>query len=365
MIGWDPELMRRSFIISGILAVAVVVWIGSGQVGGKPSPSNDAPQQKKISEEIIPEVRVKTFRSAERVRELSLFGRTEAVRMVQMRAETKGRIIERAVKKGSTVKKGDVIVRLAMDDRRARLDGAQALVEQYRVAYVAAQQLSKKQFRSKVRLAEAKAQLETAKTQLAAVKLDIRRTVIHAPFGGVINKLPVNVGDYVEAKGELAELIDLDPILVVGQVTERDMGALKLGATAQIKVADGRERSGVIGFISKVGSAATRTFRVEVRVANPTGEVSEGLTTELRLPVQTVRAHLMSPSVLTLSETGAIGVKSLNPDNQVVFNAVGMVADTPEGIWLSGLPDEVVVITVGQEFVKIGQKVRPLTEIPK
>ena len=143
MIGWDPEVMRRSFIISGILAVAVIVWIGSGQVGGKPSPSGDTPQQNKVSEEIIPEVRVKTFRSAERVRELSLFGRTEAVRMVQLRAETKGRIIERAVKKGSTVKKGDVIVRLAMDDRSARLDGAQALVEQYRVAYVAAQQLSK------------------------------------------------------------------------------------------------------------------------------------------------------------------------------------------------------------------------------
>jgi multidrug efflux system membrane fusion protein len=355
--------MRRSFIISGILAVAVIVWIGSGQVGGKPSPSGDTPQQNKVSEEIIPEVRVKTFRSAERVRELSLFGRTEAVRMVQLRAETKGRIIERAVKKGS--KKGDVIVRLAMDDRSARLDGAQALVEQYRVAYVAAQQLSKKQFRSKVRLAEAKAQLETAKTQLAAVKLDIRRTVIHAPFGGVINKLPVNVGDYVEAKGELAELIDLDPILVVGQVTERDMGALKLGARANIRVADGRERSGIIGFISKVGSATTRTFRVEVRVANPKGDISEGLTTELRLPVQTVRAHLMSPSVLTLSKTGAIGVKSLNSDNKVVFNAVGMVADTPEGIWLSGLPDEVIVITVGQEFVQIGQKVRPLTEIPK
>lgn len=355
--------MRQSYIISGVLAVAVVVWIGSGQVGGKPS-SDDAPQQKKTTDEIIPQVRVKTFRAAERVREVTLFGRTEAVRVVHLRAETKGRVIDRAVKKGSMVKKGDVIVRLAMDDRRARLNGAKALVEQYYVAFAAAQQLSKKQFRSKVRLAEAKAQLETAKTQLEVVKLDIRRTVIRAPFSGVINELPVNVGDYVEAKGYLAGLIDLDPILVVGQVTERDMGALKVGAAAEIRVADGRKRSGIIRFISQVASTTTRTFRVEVQVANPKGGISQGLTTELRLPVQTVYAHLMSPSVLTLSETGTIGVKSINQENKVVFSPVGMVADTPEGIWLSGLSDEVTVITVGQEFVKVGQRVQPLSETP-
>jgi len=55
-------------------------------------------------------------------------------------------------------------------------------------------------------------------------------------------------------------------------------------------------------------------------------------------------------------------VKSLSKDNQVVFNPVAMVADTAEGIWLSGLPDEVKVISVGQEFVKVGQVVRPLAE---
>ncbi|MGY9001727.1 MAG: hypothetical protein ACKVIF_00905 [Rhodospirillales bacterium] len=55
-------------------------------------------------------------------------------------------------------------------------------------------------------------------------------------------------------------------------------------------------------------------------------------------------------------------MKSLSKDNQVVFNPVAMVADTAEGIWLSGLPDEVKVISVGQEFVKVGQVVRPLAE---
>jgi multidrug efflux system membrane fusion protein len=353
--------MPRSYLISGVLALAVIVWIGSGQVGGKPT-KDEIPEQKKVEKEIIPQVRIKTFHSVERVRKLTLFGRTEAVRVVQLKAETKGRVISRAVKKGSMVEKGNVIMRLALDDRQARLDGAKALVEQYSVAYKAAQQLSKKQFRGKVRLAEAKAEIESAKTQLAAVMLDIQRTVIRAPFRGVINKFPANIGDYVEAKGDLAEIIDLNPILVVGQVAESDVGALKVGENAEIRLTDGRERTGTIRFISMVGSETTRTFRVEVQVENSDGDIAEGLTTELRLPVQTVRAHLMTPSVLTLSNTGEIGVKSLSKDNQVVFNPVAMVADTAEGIWLSGLPDEVKVISVGQEFVKVGQVVRPLAE---
>jgi multidrug efflux system membrane fusion protein len=353
--------MPSSYTISGVLLLVVIIWIGSGQVGSKPA-KNETPKKNNVVEEIIPQVRVKTFLAAERIRKLILFGRTEATRVVEIKAETKGRVISRSVKKGSLVKKGDMIMRLAMDDRQARLDGAEALVQQHSVAYKAAQQLSKKKFRGKVRLAEAKARLGSAKTQLAAVMLDIQRTVIRAPFRGLVNKIPANIGDYVEAKGGLAEIIDLNPILVVGQVTERDVGALKIGGQAQIRFADGRETTGSIRFISMVGAEATRTFRVEVQVPNLKGDIAVGLTTELTLPVEKVRAHLISPSILTLSEKGEVGVKSVNRNNQVVFNLVAMVADTAEGIWLSGLPETVKLISVGQEFVKVGQIVRPLAE---
>ena len=57
-----------------------------------------------------------------------------------------------------------------------------------------------------------------------------------------------------------------------------------------------------------------------------------------------------------------VGVKTVDADRMVVFHPVHMIADTPEGIWLGGLPDEVTVIIVGQEYVRAGQRVRPVPE---
>ena len=49
-------------------------------------------------------------------------------------------------------------------------------------------------------------------------------------------------------------------------------------------------------------------------------------------------------------------------DNVVEFLSVTLVADTPEGTWLGGLPEELELISVGHEFVKQGQKVTAVRE---
>jgi len=61
-----------------------------------------------------------------------------------------------------------------------------------------------------------------------------------------------------------------------------------------------------------------------------------------------------------LNDEGAVGVKTVNDDNVVVFHPVEMVSDATDGIWLTGLPHEARIITVGQEFVAEGQTVIPV-----
>ena len=78
-----------------------------------------------------------------------------------------------------------------------------------------------------------------------------------------------------------------------------------------------------------------------------------------------VMAHRVSPAVLTLSDQGVVGVKTVDADGVVAFIPVKMIGDTPEGIWLSGLPRRVTLITVGQEFVLPGQRVAPEPETGK
>ena len=230
-----------------------------------------------------------------------------------------------------------------------------------KISFNAAMRLSKKQFQSQVRLAEEKAKLETAKAALARTRLDLARTTVRSPINGFIETLPKSVGDYAAVGEVVATIVKLDPIRVVGQISERDVARIKRDEPAQAVLPDGRVLDGRVAYISRVGEASTRTFRVEVWIANPDGEVSEGMTAELRLPVGVERAHRVSPAVLTLNDSGIIGVKAVQIDGgtaRVVFHPVRVITDTSEGIWLSGLPANIDLITVGQEFVSAGQTVR-------
>jgi membrane fusion protein, multidrug efflux system len=352
--------MKRSYLIATSVAVIVGGWILSGQIGQTRGTEGIGPEA--VADEVLPSVRVRTLIAEDHQNEVFLFGRTEAERIVEVMAETSGRVVARLVKKGDWVNKGDVLVRIAIDDRNARLAQAEAIVGQYRIAYDAAQKLSKKQFRSAVTLAQNNAELESAKAALEAIKLDIQRCTIRAPFSGVVDELPAEIGYVVNSGSSVAQIVDLDPILVVGEVAERNVSEIKLGALAVVRLISGEEVGGTVRYVSKVGTDATRTFRVEVEVDNADGKIAEGLTTELRLPLGMAKAHRLSPAVLTLSKEGVIGVKAVNRDNVVEFFPASLVADTPDGVWLGNLPDELNLITVGQEFVREGQRVIPVTE---
>jgi multidrug efflux system membrane fusion protein len=70
----------------------------------------------------------------------------------------------------------------------------------------------------------------------------------------------------------------------------------------------------------------------------------------------------MSPAALTLDDAGVIGVKTVDEKSLVHFYPVELVADGADGIWVGGLPREITIITVGQEFVLPGQTVIPVPE---
>src|SRR5699024_4893068 len=106
----------------------------------------------------------------------------------------------------------------------------------------------------------------------------------------------------------------------------------------------------------------TRTFRVEVAIPNPDSSLMAGMTAELRLPLRKVQAHLISPAILVLSDEGPVGVRTVNDQGVVEFHAVDILEQRPEGVWDDGLPDEVRLITVGQEYVQDGQEVTAVDE---
>lgn len=355
---------RGSQILAVAVALAAGFWMASGAVTGKAPASEEDDGLAKKPERILNLVRVRESVAEAHRGEVLLYGRTEAIIDAELAAETDGRIIRRHIEKGAWVKKGAALFELAMDDRQSRLKEAEAMVDFHTIAYNAAQRLSKKQFQSKVKLAEAAADLAKAKAALAAIRLDIRRTTVRAPIDGYVETLPADVGDYVKTGDAVATVVSLNPIRVAAQVSERDVTRLQPGSTAWAVLPDGRTLQGDVRYISKTGKSETRTFRVEIWIDNADGTVPEGLTAEVNIPAGSEPAHRVTPAVLTLSDKGVIGIKAVDGEGRVVFHPVRVLADTPEGIWLGGLPAKLTLITVGQEFVRTGQMVRTKDETP-
>lgn len=355
--------MNRSLFIAMLLAAGATLWVASGHLGNK---ENSIAAQKTpvdlSAADQLPQVRVRQQSAEPRMTQTLLRGRTEAVRMVDIKAETHGRIIELAIERGDRVEQGEILARLAVEDRNAKLAQANALKEQRRIEYEAAKKLSKKGFRAETQLAASRAELEAAEAAVTVAEVALDNIVIRAPFDGIIDTRQAEMGEFIEVGDHIARIVDLDPILVVAQVNERELGALRLEQAGSVRLATGATVDGRLRFISTVADPTTRTFRVELEVANPDLTVADGVTAELRLPQAAVPAHHASPAILALTDEGVLGVKVLGPDDKVAFKPVYILDSDETGVWLAGLPEEIILITVGQEFVQDGQVVIPIDE---
>ena len=355
--------MKRSFIIAALLAIAVAGWILSGQfTGGENRAEAQKPPAELHNEASIPQVRIRRQSAEPYAAQEIMRGRTEALRSVDLKAETHGRVVEMGFERGDRLEKGQTVVRLALESRQAAVSEAKALREQRKIEYEAAKRLKEKGFRAQTQLSAAEAALEAAQAAVRRAEVELNNTRITAPFDAVVDDRYVDLGDFLEMGNPVARIVDLDPILVVAQVNELKVGQIEVGAIGQAKLVTGLEVAGPIRFVASMANPSTRTFRVEMEVSNPDGAISDGISAEIQLTLEERLAHKVSPGILTLSDEGAVGVKTVTDDNLVRFLRVQILDTTSDGVWLGGLPEEVTFVTVGQEFVADGQEVRPVDE---
>lgn len=355
--------MKKSIFIALVIAAVAFLWVMSGVMSTSdegPAVSSDEPSQEALSGDEIPEVRVRDLTAQLMEDSIEVTGRTRASRQVYIKAETDGQVASVQVEKGAVVKKGEILARLRLEDRSARVLEAEQLLRQREIQFNAAKELSEKGFNSRVRLAEAQAQLETAKAQLKQARVELSNINIKAPFEGVVNGQMVEVGDYVSKGTDMFDVVDMHPIEISGFLTEKQVELVVEGTAAEAEFLKDDKVIGDVTFIAPAANPETRTFEMEVTVDNPEHRIKEGLTAKIKIPVKETQAYKISPSILSLADDGTVGVKTVSADNIVEFKPIKLLKDTPKYLWVGGLPDQIRIITVGQEFVVTGQEVKPV-----
>ncbi len=353
------ELLRtRPWLIAVALLVATIAWMASGQDPGDTDRADAGTSAAEpATAAATPRVQVE-LRNAEPVtRTLSIYGRTAPSRTVDVKAETSGRVVAVGIARGARVQAGSLIVRLDDRDRLARLEEARAVVRQRELEYDGQLKLFPAGYIPEARLAEGKAMLEAARTELRRAELDVERVEIRAPFAGALLERQVEVGDYLSEGDPVASFVDETTLVVVGSVAEQFAAGLQQDAPGVARLATGQVVQGRLRYVAPVADQATRSFQVELELDNRRGALPAGVTAQIELPVATVLAHRVSPALLTLADDGRLGVKTVDADGRVEFHDADIARSTGDAVWIAGLPDPVRVITVGQGFVRTGQLV--------
>jgi len=361
---------KSSYLVVGIIVAVVAAWLVLRPLMGPARKSEDATARPAATASAAqaapaaapPLVQVSLIPEVQRPYALTIRGRTQAARSVVVRSETAGVVAVTPVLQGTFVKGGQVLCRLAVDARAAALAQAKAELQSKELQMQASRNLAARGFRSQTQVLTDEAARDSAEAGVRQAEVALAQVDIRAPFAGVFDHRDAEIGAYLAAGQPCGMMIELDPLLVVGDLPETDVAKVRVGATATAQLVSGQIIHGHVRFIAHDADPQTRTYRVEITAANPGNKVASGLSADVRVDAGVGGAHLVPAPALVLDSAGRQGVRYVGADGRVAFTPVKVLEETPQGLWVSGLSGPVRLVTVGQDYVSEGQRVRVAQE---
>jgi membrane fusion protein (multidrug efflux system) len=293
--------------------------------------------------------------------EIAATGEIEAVQSIDLRPEVDGRIVDILIREGQEVEQGTPLFKV--DDAQlkaqvAQLEAQRALAQQ---ALARAKELAQQNASSAADLEKAEAEARSAQAQYDLQRIRLERTVVRAPFGGVVGQRYVSLGDYVTSSTKLVSLHTVNPQRASFQVPERFARQLRPGQSVTFRVAAiaGRDFRGDVEFVDPVIQLPGRTILVKARVPNPDRVLQPGMFIEARL-VTAVRANaVVIPEDAVVPTQGETAVWVVN-DGKAERRTVVLGVRTPGFVEItSGVEAGTQVVVGGLEMLAPGAPVRP------
>ena len=339
---------------AAVIFALLVIWMGLG-IFKEPEADTklravSAPALESVSTALV---LAEDFRRPVRVR-----ASTEAERYVTVTARTTGVVTRIPWTRGSQVSEGDLLCQLAEEDKRAALAEAESEHKAAEVEWQATRQLVRQQLSSELDATRKQTALQKTIAELERARLQLEYTQIRAPFDGVLDDIPVEEGGTLVTGQPCAQLLDLDTVRVRGYIAEAEVDYVAVGDPVEVKLSSGLLVTGELSFVSKRADEASRTFQVEARLSNPDLKIRHGLSADLLVYAAAQQAHHIPASALLLDTEDGVIVRILDDESAVRQVPVEILYDDIEGIWVSGLPKQARLITVGHFYVRHGQVVR-------
>ena len=321
-------------------------------------------------------VQVKPVEHKELVFSVTAAGTVTPQRRVTVSAEVGARVLSTGAGEGSAVRAGDLLVRL--DDREIRLQIQEASSSVSREQV----DLAKSDFERKERLFadgavtrsaldQAKnnhlgldAAYRTAQARIAQLRERATKTRVTSPLTGVIAQLVVEPGEFVGPGTPLAVIENMEEVLVVVEVADRDVVLLRSlqVVEATTDAYSGRIFQGVIERVGAVANPVTRSFEVEARIGNPEGELRSGMITTIRILLDKRRCLVVPAAALIDEREGEARVLLVSGGTaRSVEVGIGSRQDRDVEV-LHGLAEGDEVVVSGHDQLRDGQPITTYRE---
>lgn len=348
--------MRRSWrALAAAALVAAAACGGDGEGGGPPGAAGGGPPPMPVD--------VATARTDTVIEVIRATGEVEAVQAIELRPEVSGRLTEIYVSEGREVGQGTPLFKVDDAELASQVDRLEAEMDLAEQALERTRELIERNASSEADLEQAQASARSMRAQLQLQQTRLERTVVRAPFAGVVGERFVSVGDYVTPQTPLTTLQTVDPQRIAFQVPERYAERLSVGQDVDFDVASvpGRVFTGTVDFVDPRVQLPGRIILVKARVQNPDRLLRPGMFIEARLVTEVRPEAVVVPEDAILPLAGADYVWVVTPERTASRREVEIGIRNPGTVEIRrGVEAGTQVVVGGVERLGEGSPVAPI-----
>ncbi len=315
---------------------------------------------------------------------LEYSARTESIREVSLQAKVAGYIQSQPAADGADVKDGDLLYKIDDRDYRAALDQAKAQAQRNVAALSYARsnfnrgdELVKTGFLAKDNydqrastLGQSEASVAMDNATIRTAEINLAYTEIRAPFAGRLGRNRAPVGALVGGAGStLNTLVQLDPLYVTFNPSERDLAIIQTARAAHKVVANvslpddpSTSYTGELSFIDNGVDRSTGTITARATVPNPKFTLLPGQYVRVRLHVRDETDALLVPQTALGSSQLGKYVYVVGADGKAEQKLVSLGPTDGQSVSVTGLSDNDRVITGNLQKIGPGSPVAPIAQ---
>lgn len=296
---------------------------------------------------------------------ITVNGNVEAVNSAFISPEQGGQIKKIHVKEGQRVGKGQLLITLNTSVTGNTIKEVETQLQLAKKLYEKQKNLWEQNIGSEVQFLQAKTNKESLESKLKTLKSQLAMSIIHAPFSGIIEEIPVKEGELASPGMRVVQLVNLSKIKIVADVSEKFITMIHEGDKVKVSFPSYNNMELEVPIVRKGNTIEpdNRTFKIEVQFKNPNNKIKPNMLSTITINDYTTDSALIVPAIIVKKDFNGNYLYHVVEDDEGHNIAKKAYVETgksynDETVIAEGIKPGFKVVTSGYNLVSNGSYVK-------